>query len=402
MLTVKETVETLSNSFEEFKSAHDTCALQLETKNQMQVELEQKLSQMEADIDQAQERLNRIEVSVKRPMVGMEGQPASSNEHKSAFLSYVTKGDESHLMRMESKSLTAGSDPDGGYLIPETLYFDIEKGLKQSSTLRRLSRVIQISTDAVEFLVSEGDAEAGWVSETDARGETTTPKLKKIKIPVHELYAKPRATQKLLDDAKVDVENWLSQKIAARMTQLENQAFIYGDGNNKPKGILSYEVDFDGPNAGKIQGFKTGKTGGFADARAAGDILIDMVTAMKPEMLNDCVWLMSRSAHGLIRKLKDNNGNYLWQPGIENDARPRLLGYPVEISDDMPGLNKDEASLSVLFGNFKEGYQVVDRAGIRVLRDPFSVKPYVEFYTTCRIGGDVVNHNAFKVLSFSN
>jgi HK97 family phage major capsid protein len=127
-----------------------------------------------------------------------------------------------------------------------------------------------------------------------------------------------------------------------------------------------------------------------------------MINSMKPELLNGCVWLMSRSAHGEIRKLKDSNGNYLWQAGLEHDARPRLLGYPVELSDEMPGLVKDEATSSVIFGNFKEGYQVVDRAGIRVLRDPFSVKPYVEFYTTCRVGGDVVNHEAFKVLNFTN
>ncbi|MBP6985874.1 MAG: phage major capsid protein [Alphaproteobacteria bacterium] len=401
MLTVKETVDNLSHSFEEFKSEHNNCAKGAEVKNASEKDWEIKLNRIEAHMDQTQERLNRIEVSAKRPMFGEDIQPAVVSEHKSAFMNYVTKGDDSSLMVLESKSLSAGSDPDGGYLVPEALHFDIERDLKQSSILRRLAKVMQISTDAVEFLVSEGDAEAGWVSESQVRGETATPVFSKIKIPVHELYAKPRATQKLLDDSKVDVENWLSQKIAARMTQLENQAFLYGDGDNKPKGILNYEIDFNSASKGKIQGFKSGKFGGFMNPKEASDILIDMVTSMKSTLLNDCVWLMSRSAHGLIRKLKDSNGNYLWQPGIENDARPRLLGYPVEISDDMPALNNEANSLSILFGNFKEGYQVVDRAGIRVLRDPFSVKPYVEFYTTCRVGGDVINHDAFKVLSFT-
>jgi len=326
----------------------------------------------------------------------------AQNEHKSAFINYVTKGDESQLLQLEAKSLSAGSDPDGGYLVPDVLHMDIERDLRQSSTMRRLARVIQISTDSVELLVSEGDAEAGWVAETAERPETGTPKLIKLKIPVHELYAKPRATQKLLDDSRVDVESWLSKKIASKLTQLENQAFVKGDGANKPTGILKYELDFTGPSKGKLHGFKSGKKGGFLNAATAGDLLIDMINEMKPELLNGCVWLMSRAAHGEIRKLKDSNGNYLWQPGIEHDARPRLLGYPVEVSDEMPGLAKDEASSAVIFGNFKEGYQIVDRAGIRVLRDPFSVKPYVEFYTTCRVGGDVVNHDAFKVLSFTN
>lgn len=402
MQTVKETVESLNQSFTEFKSAHDDCLRQMETKDARDLQLEEKLSKIERDMNQAQERLKRMEIVGQRPQVSIDESHADHTEHKSAFISYVTKGDESQLMGLETKTLSAGSDPDGGYLVPDALHLDIERDLRSSSIMRRLARTIQISTDAVELLLSEGDAEAGWVAETDARGDTKTPQLIKLKIPVHELYAKPRATQKLLDDSRVDVESWLAKKIAARMAQLENQAFIKGDGANKPTGILKYELDFDGASKGKLQGFKTGKNGAFSDARHAGDLLIDMINSMKPELLNGCVWLMSRSAHGLIRKLKDSNGNYLWQPGIEEDARPRLLGYPVEISDDMPGLSKEEATSSLIFGNFKEGYQIVDRAGIRVLRDPFSVKPYVEFYTTSRVGGDVVNNEAFKVLSFAN
>lgn len=402
MQTVKETVDSLNQSFAEFKSVQEENLKQIESKGGVDPLLEEKLSRIEREMDQAQERLNRIEVARARPQVSMEAYKPENNEHKSAFLSYVTKGDDSQLLNLEAKSLSAGSDPDGGYLVPDVLHLDIERDLRMSSVMRRLARVIQISTDSVELLVSEGDAEAGWVAETEARKETDTPKLVKIKIPVHELYAKPRATQKLLDDSRVDVESWLAKKIAAKMSQLENQAFVLGDGANKPTGILKYELDFAGVSKGKLQGFKTGKKGGFSDARAAGDILIDMVNSMKPELLNGSVWLMSRSAHGELRKLKDANGNYLWQPGIEEDARPRLLGYPVEVSDNMPGLTKDDATSAVIFGNFKEGYQIVDRAGIRVLRDPFSVKPYVEFYTTCRVGGDVVNNEAFKVLSFTN
>ncbi len=404
MQSIKETVECINQTMSEMKSSQDENMEVIENKGHLQHQIEEKLNKIEREVGQAQDRLSRMEVVRQRPMVdvNMDHMNHAQNEHKSAFINYVTKGDESQLLQLEAKSLSAGSDPDGGYLVPDVLHMDIERDLRQSSTMRRLARVIQISTDSVELLVSEGDAEAGWVAETAERPETGTPKLIKLKIPVHELYAKPRATQKLLDDSRVDVENWLSKKIASKLTQLENQAFVKGDGANKPTGILKYELDFTGPSKGKLHGFKTGKKGGFLNAATAGDLLIDMINEMKPELLNGCVWLMSRAAHGEIRKLKDSNGNYLWQPGIEHDARPRLLGYPVEVSDEMPGLTKDEASSAVIFGNFKEGYQIVDRAGIRVLRDPFSVKPYVEFYTTCRVGGDVVNHDAFKVLSFTN
>lgn len=401
MQTVKETIESLSQSFSEFKSAQEERLAQIENKGNVDPLLEEKINKIERNMDQAQERLSRIETSRHRPLISEEVELLGEKEHKSAFLNYVCKGDESRLQSMEAKSLSVGSDPDGGYLVPDHLNIDIERNLKHDSVMRRLARVIQISTDAVELLIDKGDAEAGWVAETADRPETDSPKLAKIKIPVHELYAKPRATQKLLDDSKVDVENWLSKKIALKMSQLENRAFIHGDGQNKPTGFLHYELDFAGPSWGKLQGFKTGKVGGFKE-EAPADILIDMINTMKPVFMSQCVWLMSRSTHGEVRKLKDSQGNYLWTPGLENDVRPKLLGYPVEVSDDMPTLNLEAATSSLVFANFEEGYQIVDRAGIRVLRDPYSVKPYVEFYTTSRVGGDVVNYDAFKILKFTN
>lgn len=401
MKTVKETVECLNESFAEFKSAQEQRLDEIEQKGVSQTGMEEKLKKIEDEIESTQERLNRVEIKQQRPQLGDVLVSSQDNEHKSSFMAYVTKGDESSLLNLEAKSLSVASDPDGGYLVPDVLNIEIGRLLEDSSTMRRLARSIRISTDAVELLVDRGDAEAGWVAETAERGETTAPKLVKLKIPVHELYAKPRATQKLLDDAKVDVEGWLAKKIAQKFTKLENQAFLTGDGANKPKGLLNYELKFDGAEWGKLQAFKTGVDGAFGNQNAA-DILIDMVSAMKPELLSGAVWLMSRSAHAAVRKLKDSQGQYLWQPGIDQDARPKLLGYPVEVTDDMPALTKDTVSSSIVFGNFKEGYQIVERAGVRVLRDPYSVKPYVEFYTTCRIGGDVVNFDAFKVLSFTH
>ncbi len=316
-------------------------------------------------------------------------------------MKYVCKGEDGPLHESETKSLSAGHDPDGGYLIPQDLSNRIIEDITDHSTMRQLAQVIEISTDAVEMLADKGGADVGWVAETAERPETSTPELIKIRIPVHELYAKPRATQKLLDDARIDVESWLAGKIGHKMSELENRAFIQGDGGGKPKGFLDYQVNFDNnPAWGSLQGIKTGRNGGFGEA-SGGDLLIDIVNSLNPHYLNGSSWLMSRLAVGEVRKLKDKNNNYLWQNGLNGDFSPTLLGYPVAISDDMPNPSADHPTCSIAFGNFKEGYQIVDRQGTRVMRDPFSSKPYVEFYTTRRVGGDVVNFNAIKLLSFS-
>ena len=297
--------------------------------------------------------------------------------------------------------MNTGVDTDGGYLIPQVIATRISHELRDLCPIRALASVISISSSAVELLVDRESPEVGWVAETEERPETKAPNLAKIRIPVHELYAKPRATQKLLDDACINVEEWLASRIAGKMAQVENQAFLRGDGNNKPKGFLAYEtVKRADLEWGKIEHVMTGKDGAFMDQDPA-DVLIDAIYAMKSEYQRGAVWLMSASAHASIRRLKDKNGLYVWQPGLSLETGPTLLGHKVVIIDDMPVLNPGDVSDSIVFANLKEGYQIVDRMGTRVLRDPFSAKPYVEFYTTKRVGGDVINFDAFKVIKFA-
>ncbi len=402
MQTVKEGVEALNQAFGEFKTTNDERLAQIENKGSADGLVEEKLSRLDQSINEATEKLQQIDIATKRPTME-SGQIAESKnlEHEAAFSGYVRKGDEGALQALEGKSLSAGYDPDGGYLVPDYLSDRIIKDVSDHSAMRRLSQVVSISTDAVEMLIDRKGADAGWVGETDARPETSTPELAKIRIPVHEMYAKPKATQKLLDDSRIDVENWLAGKVAHKMSEMENHAFTHGNGEGKPKGFLDYEIKIGAAAEwGKIQGVKTGKNGAFADANGS-DALIDLLNCLKPGYLSGAVWLMSRTAMSEVRKLKDKNGHYLWHNGLDGDFRPRLLGYPVELSDEMPKLNAAAKAYSIAFGNFKEGYQIVDRSGTRVLRDPFSSKPYVEFYTTRRVGGDVVNSDALKVLEFS-
>lgn len=380
METIASSVRDLTSAFEDFKTKH-TRRLDVLEKGTL--------------------RFSRSDVPYKANIEEEEGE-GMATDHKNAFQSYIRKGDEASLMALEcTKSLSVGSDVDGGYLVPHVISERIHQDLGLISPFRPLANVLSISSSAVEVLLDKGGEEAGWASETGTRSETETPKLAQKRIPVHELFARPRATQKLLDDAVVNIEGWLSHKIAYRMAQLENQAFISGDGNNQPRGFLSYPTKArEELEDNTIEHFLTGKSGAFAEEMPE-DVLIDAAASLPARYLRGATWLVSRSAHAALRKLRDRNGQSLWQPALTAGAQETLLGYPVVIMEGLPELVPGTKSKSIVFGNFREAYQIVDRAGTYVLRDPYSVKPYIEFYTVKRVGGDVVNCNALKVIYFS-
>lgn len=363
---IEETVDSLAQAFQSYKS-----------------ENEDRFKAME----------NKSSGGTNRPMIQSQSIQGIdiSNEHKTAFMDYVRSGSQGQLNNLEAKSLNTLKDSEGGYLIPHVIADRIGSEIDVLSPLRRLASVMEISSSSLEILKSKDVAEVGWVSETQDRAETKAPELVKVNIAAHEMYAKPRATQKLLDDSVVNIESWITQAIAARMAQVETSAFINGDGVAKPKGILSYETtDQDS--------WVWGKLAHVTCAEITTDALLDLMAALKPVYLSQASWLMSRTALAEVRKLKAADGRYIWQPALDEKHPAQLFGYPVEIVDEIPAYSVGEASTPILFGNFKEGYQIVDRLGTRVLRDPFSAKPYVEFYTTKRIGGDVINFDAIKVL----
>ena len=399
MSTMNESMNALTEAFTQFKNINDERLLHLERKGSVDPLLEEKLSRVEQTLVSLETRLNQQDVAHKRPQYEQTADHQASSTVPSAFKSYLAKGEELDLRTLEQKSLSVSSDPDGGYIVPPYLSDIILKDMEDYSPLRKLANVIIISTDAVEMLIDRDHLGAGWVTEKAERPETETPELAKMRIPVHEMYAKPRATQKLLEDALINVEQWLVNKVAQKMAHLEGEAFIKGEGFHNPQGLLSYPLQFGTDNLPyHIEGIKTGANGSFAEENPA-DSLIELIYALKPAYLSRACWLMSRTTLAEVRKLKDRMGNYLWQPTQEPGAR--LLGYPVALCEDMPPLKRGTASTSIVFGDFKEGYCIVDRTNTRVLRDPFSAKPYVEFYVTRRVGGDVTNTQALKGLHFS-
>jgi len=347
--------------------------------------------------------LTELELASRRPEVSSQGIKSFSGDHgqhQAAFLNYVRKGQEVDLQLLEQKSLSVQNDPDGGYLVPDAIGQTLAQSIQDSTSFRSLARVMTISTDAVEILLDRDEADAGWVSETGTRDETKSPELAKLRIAVHEIYAKPRATQKLLDDARIDVESWLVQKVTEKMAQIENNAFIYGDGVNKPRGLLNYPYAPQGQAAwGHLELIKTGEKGSISTP----ETLFSTFYAMKSEHLSGARWFMSRSALDQLRRMKDPaSGQYLWQPQLGLGQPSTLMGYPIVLMDQLPTPSPDQKQPSVLLANLYSGYQIVDRSGTRVLRDPYSSKPYVEFYTTRRVGGDVINFDALKVLAFTD
>jgi HK97 family phage major capsid protein len=301
-----------------------------------------------------------------------------------AFKKYLRTGNDA-----EFKALSVQVDPDGGYLVTPEMSDEIVKKVFESSPVRQLASVQQIGTSELEIIQDLDEAAAAWVGETSARAATATPQLKKIRIPVHEMYAFPLATQKILDDAFVNVESWISEHVSMKFSRTEATAFISGDGVNKPRGILSYAA---GTGFEQIEQVETA-----TQAVLVGDDLINIRYALKGAYLPGAAWLFKRSTIAAIRKLKETStDNYIWQPGLQGGQPDTLLGYPIYEADDLSAIGA--GNLSGIFGNFAQGYQVVDRFGIRVLRDPFTAKPYVGFYTTMRVGGAVKNFEALKIL----
>jgi len=400
---VKAAVDNLVCGFEEFKHANDARIEDIKRRGQADTVLEEKVDRINADLTKMSRTVDGLVLAANRP--GLNGEePFNPDvlEHKQAFYNrFIRKGLDDGLDALESKALTVGTDAEGGYAVPEELDRTIDRLLADVSPVRRVAKVVQIGTSQYKKLVNTGGTTSGWVGETDARSETTAPSFAEVAPALGEIYANPAATQAMLDDAFFNVEEWLAEELATEFAVQEGGAFITGDGVNKPKGFLTASVASADDSArafGTLQYIATGVDGGFPSSDPA-DALVDLIYALRAPYRDRATFMVNTNVLAQIRKFKDADGAYLWRPGLEAGQPATLLGYPVTEAADMPDLGS--SSLSVAFGNFERGYTITDRMGTRILRDPFTNKPYVHFYTTKRVGGGVVNSEAIKLLKFS-
>lgn len=390
------TAEVLA-AFEALKAANDARIDEIEKRGAVDPVLEAKLKKIETSLDRQRTALERLALEQSRPTIGDDPR-RTDPEHKSAWSAYLRKGDDGGIARLDLKSVNVGTEAQGGYVAPPELDRLIEQRLTASSPMRQIASVRQTSATVFRKPVSLGTTSA-WAAETGSRTETTAPTLDLLEFPAAELYAMPAATQTLLDDAYADIDEWLADEVEASFSAQESTAFLTGDGSGKPKGFLSYDMIADASHAWDKIGFiLSGGAGAFAASNPA-DKLIDLVYALKSQFRANARFVMNRRMVSAVRKLKDGDGNYLWRPGAAGEAAS-LLGYPVTEIEDMPDIAAN--SFSVAFGDFRRGYLIVDRQGARVLRDPYSLKPYVLFYTTKRVGGGVQNFDAIKVMKFAD
>lgn len=394
--------DDFARAFEAFKETNDARLAEIETRLSPDVLVEEKLARLDGVLDEAKRRFDRLALEAGRPAVGdsaLSRRDGAAGEHKAAFDLYVRSGESLGLKRLEAKALSAGSGPDGGYLAPPEVETEILRRLTQVSPIRALATVRTISSGTYKKAFSTTGPTAGWVAETGARAQTASQTLAELAFPAMELFAQPAATQTLLDDIIVDVDRWIAEEVEQAFAEQEGSAFVTGDGTNKPKGFLSETTIANSAwEWGKIGVVATGTSAAFP-ASNPSDVLLDLVYALKSGYRQNAAFVMNRKTQAAIRKFKDASGHYLWQPPAGIGQPAMLMGFPVTEAEDMPDIAAN--SLSVAFGDFRRGYLVVDRAGVRVLRDPYSAKPYVLFYTTKRVGGGVQDFDAIKLLKFA-
>jgi HK97 family phage major capsid protein len=377
-------------AFEAFKEANDERLDQIEKRMSADIVTTEK-------VDRINKALDDLILKSRRPTLAADAK-TEPTEHKRAFDIYVRKGESTGLSAIEAKAMSVGSNPDGGYLVPPEVETAIGRMLSKASPMRQICDVRQISGSVYSKPFNTNGIATGWVAEAAARTQTATATLAALQFPTMELYAMPAATQALLDDSVVNIDEWIAREVETVFAEQETDAFLNGDGVSRPKGILTHtKVAQSAWSWGNTGYIATGVAGAFAAANPT-DKIVDLIYALKAGYRQNARFLLSRATQAQVRKFKDAQGNYLWQPAATADGSAMLLNFPVVESEYMPDIATDTFSLG--FGDFKRGYLIVDRVGVRILRDPYSTKPYVLFYTTKRVGGGMQDFDAIKLMKF--
>jgi HK97 family phage major capsid protein len=395
--TLSRDFDAFMSAFDAFKSENDRRLADIEQRGAADTLTTEKLARIDRTLDD-------LTVKMQRPHLAStaashtQAPNLQTLAHKSAFDAYVRKGDAAAIHALEVKALSSSSAIDGGYTVPVEIEARVNASLKAISPIRSIAGIRQVSGTVYKKPFATTGFTTGWVGETAVRPETTTPALAELAFPTMELYAMPAASPVLLEDSAVDIEQWIADEVNVVFAQQEGQAFITGNGVNRPKGFLDYtkvaNASWTHGNTGFIA---TGAAGAFP-ATNPSDKLIDLVYSVNAGYRANGAFVMSRATQSAVRKLKDAQGNYLWQPAAQIGQPSQLMGFPVVEAEDMPDIATD--AFAIAFGDFKRGYLIVDRVGMRVLRDPYSSKPYVLFYTTKRVGGGIQDFAAIKLLKF--
>ena len=386
MPDVNKTIEELGRAFEEFKATH-TQELNALKQGAGTADIQAKLDAINAAMDRHQKEIEDAHTKLAASQMGAGGKTAKDSEYTSAFEAHMRKGDV-------QAALNKGAADEGGYLTPTEWDRTITDKLRDESPMRQLAQVQSTSKAGWKKLFNLGGTGSGWVGETDARPETATPTLAELGFGHGEIYANPAATQQLLDDSEISIEAWLAGEVQAEFAEQEGAAFINGNGVNKPAGILTYVTG--GANAAKHPFGAIPMVNSGAAADITSDSVLDLIYGLPKKYRQNARFLTNNLTIAKLRKLKDGQGNYLWQPSAQAGQPATLHGYGIAEDENMPDVAAN--ALPIMFGDYKRGYLIIDRVGVRVLRDPYTKKPYILYYTTKRVGGGVQNPECLRAL----
>lgn len=383
---IKAAVDALQGAFTQFKAEHTQQLAEIKA-GRSGADQEAKLENINAAMSGLQKEVEDAHTKIAAAQHGAPGAGLRDKEYTDSFNAHMRKGDV-------QASLNKGTAEEGGYLTPVEWDRTITDKLRDESPMRELAQVQVTSKAGWSKLFNMGGTGSGWVGETDARPETATPVLAALGFGHGEIYANPAATQQLLDDSEINIESWLAAEVQAEFAEQEGIAFISGDGVKKPAGILTYVTG--GANAAKhpFGAIKAINSGAAADI--SSDAVLDLIYGLPKKYRQNARFLTNNLTIAKLRKLKDGQGNYLWQPSAQAGQPATFHGYGLAEDENMPDVAAN--SLPILFGDFKRGYLIIDRMGVRVLRDPYTKKPYVLFYTTKRVGGGVQNPECLRAL----
>lgn len=379
----------LQKAWSDFKAERDAEILALK-KGQEDVVRTEKVDRINAAVADLQRGIDDLNAKIAAAELSAGKGEVRDPEYSTAFNAHFRKGDV-------QASLNKGTATEGGYFTPVEWDRTVTDRLVLVSQMRQIATVQQIGGNGFSKLFNSRGTGSGWVGETAARPETTQPTLGTRAYDTGEIYAIPSATQQFLDDAEVNAEQWLAQEVETEFSYQEGIAFVSGNGTNKPYGFLTFATG--AANAAWHPWGAIGVTTAASATAVTGDELLTLIGALPQEYEGQARFVMNRGSVFSIRKLKDGNGNYLWQPSFQAGQPATVLGYPLTEMPAMPSMAAN--ALAIAFGDFRRGYLIIDRIGIRVLRDPFTNKPYIMFYTTKRVGGGLLNPDVIKILKMA-
>ena len=352
---------------------------------------------IETKLQQTEERMTMLDRKMTLPArTPLGGAVETGAPHQKAFNAYLRNGDDDALrgLELEGKSLSTAVNSDGGYLVDPQTSDRVQSVLNATASIRAIASVVTVEATSYDVLVDHTDVGAGWATEADATVETDTPQIDRITIALNELSALPKASQRLLDDSAFDIEGWLAGRIADKFARAEAAAFINGDGVDKPKGFLDHPIVHNDTWAWDSLGYVPSGI----DSGVEADAIVTLVYSLGAQYRANGAFVMNSKTAGIVRKLKDGDGRFMWTDGLAAGEPAQLMGYPVLVAEDMPDADTD--SMSIAFGDFNAGYTIAERPDLRILRDPFSAKPHVLFYATKRVGGDISDFAAIKLMKF--